>query len=806
MERAATRRGESRIWLAHPLAHSNILQGSGIRRIRGTAGSTLIWVLVVTLVITIVLGMALFAINTRMGSAVVHHEERQAYYTALSSLDTLSQWISGSGESSEVDDFLDGVSADSTGVDIPLSDLPDDLGECTVNARFTDDKHSELLLTATATYAGVTETLSLTMYGSADAEALSATYKVADFDPAAYDARAGGLDTQSAGTPIRVGDTSTGNNSKANADNITALNKAITNTTSTSEAWWTHTNSNNTRVGYTEVLGSQTLGLNSTGGTTTDSRRFVTPINGRLLINPLERGDHVTDNGYADLYGSTVNTNTKLSSLAIDTSNSQTGAIQLRLASMSGSTEGRLNALLMLTFTDYKKGADGKPIATVATAGNGSPYTWYPNNWGSLDVYLQSSAGLDTNVLIGPFGHKYSEYMDTYWSWGNYMDDVHGTTKGEFKSQWPYVSNTTHFDDYGIPMFPADYDSAGFWVLDGKANRYFRILQGVNIFDGSIYSTRSTIIGGGLIKNHILGRTTDNVNSGVDGFGEQTDNDYAAVYIEGTLRYGQIIADTDIILEAPSSGAAKSVIRRPNTWRDRVYDPSDIPAHDKTYDPTMTIKGGTIYVGNYQELTIEGTVKGAKSGTDTTVVPLDNMWISPDSIVVAPHAVLTIKASETTNVLTDIYVDGGTLIIEPGAKIRGNIYCYNEGEVVVSSSFRLDSPHDDGQAGTLTPEEELDGIHIYGEDLVGIIPSITAPGKLVVSKANAEATVISGSSNKVHLLGPFTELVKPTATSDAIALSNIKGLLCNDHDPTDGHCQHFGTKPGGWLTGTYGAG
>ncbi|MDR2105922.1 MAG: hypothetical protein LBP24_00760 [Coriobacteriales bacterium] len=751
--------------------------------------------------ITVVLGMALFAINVRMSSAVVHHEERQAYYTALSSLDTISQWISGSSDSvtrtDEVNGFLASIPGpDSAGVDIPLSDLPDDLGECTVNLRFTDEQHSELLLTATATYADTTETLSLTMYGSADAEALSATYKVAEFDLAAYDTRAGELNTQSAGTPIRVGDTDTTNNSKANADNITALNKVITSTASTSEAWWTHTNSSNNESGHSSVLGTQTLPLIG-AGTATDSRRFVTPINGRLLVNPLEEAAHSTDNGHAHMYDLDEDTNTKLNSLAIDTSNSQTGAIQLRLASVNGSTEGRLNALLMLTFTDYEKGADGKPIATTATAGSGSPYTWYPNNWDSLDVYLQSNAGLDTNVLIGPFGHKYAGYMDTYWSWGNYMDDVHGTTKGEFKSQWPYVENQTHFDDYGIPMFPADYDSAGFWVLDGKENRYFRILQGVNIFDGSIYSTRSTIIGGGLIKNHVLGHTTDNVNSGSDGFGEQTSNDYAAVYVEGTLRYGQIIADTDIILKA--SGAAESVIRRPDTWRDRQYRANNIPAHDKTYEPTMTIKGGTIYVDEWNRLTIEGTVTGVRSGTDSTVVPLDNMWISPDRIVVAPQAQLTIKASATTNVLTDIYVDGGILIIEPGAKIKGNIYCYNGGEVIASGSFRLDSPHEDEWDNELTPVEELDGIHIYGQDLAGVVPGITDSGRLtVVSAAFAEATVISGSSNKVHLFGPFGELVEPT-----VALSNIEHLLCNDHDSTDGHCQHFDSKSGGWLTGAY---
>jgi type II secretory pathway pseudopilin PulG len=832
MERAATRRGESRIWLAHPLAHSNTLQDAGARRIRGTAGSTLIWVLVVTLVITIVLGMALFAINARMGSAVVHHEERQAYYTALSSLDTLSQWISGSGDPGEVDDFLDGVSADSTGIDIPLSDLPDDLGECTVNARFTDEGHSELLLTATATYAGVTETLSLTMYGSADAEALSATYKVADFGPTAYDKRAGELNALTSGGIVPIYDSSaTADNASYNEKDLQLLNTYIPDASSTREARWTNSRLNySTGANDDNVLGTQRMPINGSGGSRIDTRRFMVPVNGRITIDPLERDGYEGSESNPDNQVDDDN-NTRIVSLAID--NTAGKDVLFRLVSGDAATapgliipdsslfrslygmtspygsyttfnnrsRDRYASLLTLNFTDN---ANSTETLSYNINGTVQSYTWHPNKWNKLDLFVQPGSQVTSNLVVGPFGHKYDILMD-YWSWGNFVDNWHGQTAGELKSLWPNLANTTHYDDQGLPVFPLDFGkNAGFWILDGRSDRYFRIMQGANVIEGSIYSNRPTIIGGALVRSSYE-ETTDHLNRTVDGFADLSPDTHV-MYVESTTRYSQLIYNTDIVLKAPSSGAAKSVIRRPATWRDRTNTSSGDKNKDKIHEPTMTIKDGTIYVGDYQELTIEGTVKGAKSGTDSTIVPLNNMWISPDRIVVAPQATLTIKASETTNVLTDIYVDGGTLIIEPGAKIKGNIYCYNEGEVVVSGSFRLDSPHDDGQAGTLTPEEELDGIHIYGEDLVGVVPSITAPGKLVVSKANAEATVISGSSNKVHLLGPFTELVKPTATSDVIALNNIKGLLCDDHDPTDGHCQHFSTKPGGWLTGAYGAG
>ncbi|MDR2105924.1 MAG: hypothetical protein LBP24_00770, partial [Coriobacteriales bacterium] len=116
------------------------------------------------------------------------------------------------------------------------------------------------------------------------------------------------------------------------------------------------------------------------------------------------------------------------------------------------------------------------------------------------------------------------------------------------------------------------------------------------------------------------------------------------------------------------------------------------------------------------------------------------------------------------------------------------------------------SPHDDGWDSVLTPEEELDGIHIYGKGLAGVVPGITAPGSLrVPSAAHAGSIKITGSSNKVHLLGPFAELITVT-TGGKPSYNAVKGLLCDGHDEVDGSCQHVDATPGGWLIGTYGAG
>jgi type II secretory pathway pseudopilin PulG len=58
-----------------------------------TAGSSLIWVMVVVLVLVIVLGMGLTAVSGRFNLSAVRHEEHQAYYTALSSTETVATWI-----------------------------------------------------------------------------------------------------------------------------------------------------------------------------------------------------------------------------------------------------------------------------------------------------------------------------------------------------------------------------------------------------------------------------------------------------------------------------------------------------------------------------------------------------------------------------------------------------------------------------------------------------------------------------------------------------------------------------------------
>jgi hypothetical protein len=350
---------------------------------------------------------------------------------------------------------------------------------------------------------------------------------------------------------------------------------------------------------------------------------------------------------------------------------------------------------------------------------------------------MRSDASLNTNILFGPFGHKYDTFMD-YWGYGNMVDNWHGTSLGALKAEWPYITDTSHFDDYGLPIFAIDFGNTHIWALDGdRTSRYLRILQGVNLIRGSVYSTRPTIIGGGLIKKDADGKTTDNVNSGVNRFNDGNNTSYV-IYTNATSRFSQVIEDTDIILTALSTGTVESTIRRPDTWRDRTYSPTTIPAHDKTYEPTMLITGGSIYVGERQKLNIQGST-------------LDNMMISPSDITVASGGALNLAASNFANVNTDIFVSG-SMTMQPGAKAKGNIIV-NEGGAVtiggdntnkVAAEYEGDIYVTSGGVLTIGKYAKTTG-HIY----------VSAGGKLNIQAGSAITGDVFCAGN-LNIEGDFT--------------------------------------------------
>jgi hypothetical protein len=850
---------------------------SRVRRAASRRGSTLIWVMVVVLVMIVALGIGLTAVSGQLNLSSVRHEEHQAYYTALSSTETVAAWIAENtvpddktieaqvDEAGAIEQLLQEITdAGAPGITIDEAGIPPEAGTCTVNLRWLDgwpagddEEHTQLKITSVATFAGVTETVSLTLIK--DPSGIMSTYgevlEASDFSPDDYAARVAQLEGTVTTGIVAIYDDKGTNNTGFNDKDVAILNNYIS-ADSTIEARWTNSDLLHTvgdgggYTSYSNSLGTQRFVYNSSSRSATDERRFMVPENGRITIDPLER------DGYGDSkIAADVSQNTSLTSLAIDNTDGKN--VLLRLASGDAArigtnkilytetstvttgtfnnwTSRRFASLVTLDFTD--NAGSNKNTENLTYTVNGSPktYTWHPNNWNKLDILVRSRDDVSSNLAFGPFAHKYYWGLD-YEGKGEFTDNWHGNN-GEFAAQWPYVSGASTLK--GLPYFPVDYGkNANFWILDsptyelpvGEDSKgktittttvcYVWFIQGTNILGispeerSTIYSRRATVIGGALIRapkynsdGKVTGAydewTSDGLNRGIYGFANQSVTS-EATYVEATTRYSQLIYNTDIMLMPPSDGnTAYSLIRRPNSWRSRANLPTGTSDKEKlafntdtNYEPTMTIKGGTIYVGERQHLTIQGTSMGYKDGTDyktgntSKMVALDNMWISPDKIVVAAGGTLLIETSVATNIITDIYVDGGTLIINAGAKIKGNIYAYNGGTVKVNGSFRLDAP------GTLEPGQEPGGILIYGEDTLGTVfgngedaVTITTTGRLDVP---AVLTAIDGNSGRIHLVGgDWADLVTGTKLFSA-----AKAILCDGYDPSTGRCPHYDGIP-----------
>jgi hypothetical protein len=756
---------------------------------------SLVWVLGIILVITLVLGTAFLVTGNRAGTLALSHGRQQAYHTALSSLDTVSHWIvagstPGSPYQKEAEALLDEIRlhASTGGLTCQVEGLAGTMGQCGIHFEYLDKKEPEIRLTATATYADASEVLSLTMREE-EPRPVVGSLPVSTYDGTRYDARAAEIDALTSAGIVPLYDDSAADNSQKNQSDLALLGREIPDAGSTREARWTNLNLEGTGRFDQQVLGTQRYPLNGRNDKATDNRRFMVPLNGRVMIDPLEGGASLSESA-------TASNNTKLAALAMDGTAGKD--VLFRLASDSEATGGGvykmrsekcLNSLVMLNFTDN---ANRSEVLDYQLDGHQRSHTWHPDNWKGLDLYVQSRGKVTSNLVLGPFGHKYDDYLD-YWSWGNFVDNWHGTTAHEHADLWPYVlSPSANGGNYrGLPIFPVSFGrNASFWMLDRRADRSFRLLQGVDVIEGTVYSTRPVVIGGGILRSTILGKTTDGINADRRGYSYGLSALYN-LYTDATVRYDQLIYDTDIVLKAPASGIARSVIRRPDTWADKTVA---YHSFDKSFNPTMTIKGGTVFVGAGQALTVQGATR-------------DNMWISPERIVVEKGASLTIQRSSHTNVLTDVYVNGGVLEIEAGAKVKGNIYAYNGGEVRVGGSFTLDSPHDDLNASVLTEDEAKDGVHIFGKGLVDAAAGISSAGVLVLPKAfNTGALVIGGSANRVHLHGVYEDpLVHAPDGSpfNETMRSRIKAeILCKGSDPRTGICTHHGVI-GPWQTGQY---
>jgi Tfp pilus assembly protein PilX len=234
-------------------------------------GSTLIWVMVTTLVLTIVLAICLTIVSQQHTKAVNTHLRNQAYYTALSTTQTIEAWIkNGDADAQSFISALATPGAEKV-INFAESDLPANTGSCDVtvkNVKAITDVGDKLKITSTAIYQNSTETVSVVIEKNPSNIGGNFGYPVSGFNPdAEYGAKVkaitDGTDDPVTGgsyvtdsNPVNIafnapngsnirsglwGDSSATVKRDWNPENRTKINNIISDTSSKREVTWMET-------------------------------------------------------------------------------------------------------------------------------------------------------------------------------------------------------------------------------------------------------------------------------------------------------------------------------------------------------------------------------------------------------------------------------------------------------------------------------------------------------------------------------------------------------------------------------------
>jgi hypothetical protein len=383
----------------------------------------------------------------------------------------------------------------------------------------------------------------------------------------------------------------------------------------------------------------------------------------------------------------------------------------------------------------------------------------------------------------------------------------------------------------GMPFIPQYYNNFNFYMLDYNSAFAPRaaysggnatILQGVNIFDGTIYSYRGVTLGSGLVKSSSI-RNTMNYNGGGGGGGYDFGGTANGNYWCYTLRWDQVIRNTDIVLlrHPANTEYVYSYIRTPDSSADAT---STVDNMTQNFHPTEKIIGGTIYVGAGQTLTIERGVT-----------------VRPKKVIV-DGGTLIIRGSystDTYNLEAPVYVKGdtGEVVLEANTKIKADIYVYGGATLQIASNVTWVNNYVPGPASfissnatkniSVTPFTADGGIFIFGPNSKDASGTLVGAGHLWnIKSTSGHLNSIYMTAGKIHMLGgafmndintrwkPIDEDYK-TELTDA----TMNNIFCSNRylapgaatpaakfdDPAYNNCLDFGATigGGGWTKGEY---
>ncbi|MDR2156708.1 MAG: hypothetical protein LBO81_02870 [Clostridiales Family XIII bacterium] len=558
--------------------------------------------------------------------------------------------------------------------------------------------------------------------------------------------------------------------------------------------------------------------LRTTGLADFSNAYFASGLNGRLAVNPERAVGTASGAAYHSEDGDAPD-NTKLNNFRVDdTAGKPQMRIRLTEEAGAGTSQAFRGAFVNFDFTDN---AETEAESVGDREGN-VLLEWYPQNWNGARIFTRGEnrnegEKVDVDLLFGPYAHTYqygslSSALD-FNGWGLYANRSFGREEGALARLVPQLlplNGYTAETQPGMPIVPVCWGrDVGLYLLDGDVRKSAWVMQGVNILDGVVYSYRNLILGGSLTaEGHpMTGRTVEGYNSTVPGYSDGTTHD-RAVYTNFIPRFNQTIADTDIVLLAPGvegDDRRASVVKSPSvTPADTLLSKEDMEKAETLLTKDFSvfrhrrtdIIGGTVYIGSGHDLTIEGVARDGTSVFDASpavkkytqtgdyteyTVEGTRLNVSPDRIIVSDDATLTVEASAYRTVDTDIYVSGGALTLRAGANIRGNIYCYGGGSVVIEGDITMDAPL------SLLPDTEKSGIYVYGSGAVGTDGEERGKGDVAIPAG----TIMYGNAGGIHYLG------------DDFSDERYAVCVCGSPAAESHRCGHFGIPTRGWRIGRY---